>query len=61
MSQDDSKQDRKAVTTDALIKPTETGNITLTEEELSRVSGGRKAGGTPLEYLKITMEDLIVS
>jgi hypothetical protein len=43
MSQNDdvSKQGRKAVTPDALIKPTEKGEVTLTEEELSRVSGGK--------------------
>jgi len=46
MSQNDdvSKQGRKAVTADGLIKPSEKGEITLTETELGRVSGG--VGGT---------------
>jgi hypothetical protein len=42
MSQNDdaSKQGRKAVAADALIKPSEKDEVTLTETELDRVSGG---------------------
>ena len=42
MSRDDDvlKQKRKTASPDALINPTEKGEITLSEGELSRASGG---------------------
>jgi hypothetical protein len=53
---DVSKQDRKAVTPDALIKPTEKGEIMLTEEELSRVSGGAScAAGQHIKKAVLTV------
>jgi hypothetical protein len=33
----------------------------LRDAELNTVSGGRKAGGQPLEFLKITMKEVTVS
>jgi hypothetical protein len=46
---------------DSLVTLTEESEIELTEQELSRVCGGRKAGERPLEYLKVTMTDILVS
>ena len=33
----------------------------LSDAELNTVSGGRKAGAEPLEFIKITMTDVLVS
>jgi hypothetical protein len=46
---------------DCLTTTTNEGRIELTEEELSRVAGGRKAGGRPVEYLKIKFQDILIS
>jgi hypothetical protein len=45
---------------DELAKTTDEGKIELQEHELSRVIGGgvRKAGGTPVEYLKIKLSEV---
>ena len=37
-----SKREQKRATPDALVKTTKKGHIKLTEEELSRVTGGQK-------------------
>jgi bacteriocin-like protein len=47
---------------DQLTMATDDTKIELTEQELSRISGGRgKTSEKPLEYLKITMKDIIVT
>ena len=47
---------------DQLTMATDDAKIELTEQELSRISGGRgKTSEKPLEYLKITMNDIIVT
>jgi bacteriocin-like protein len=49
---------------DQLTVTTGEAKIELTEEELSQVAGGSKTratGGKPLEFLKIGMEDVVVS
>jgi hypothetical protein len=47
---------------DELSKTTDEGKIELHEQELGRATGGvRKAGGTPVEYLKVRMSDLFVT
>ena len=49
---------------DRLTMTTSEGKIELKEEELSRVTGGlvvRKAGKTPIEFLKIKLNDVLVS
>jgi hypothetical protein len=45
---------------DELSKTTDEGKIELHEQELGRVtgSGARKAGGTPVEYLKIKLSEV---
>jgi hypothetical protein len=35
--------------------------IELTEQELTRVCGGRKAGERPIEYLVIKMSDILIT
>jgi len=45
MSNDLSKQKGKAASPDAAIKAADKGGITLTEEDLTRVSGGACATG----------------
>jgi len=49
---------------DRLTMTTSEGKIELKEEELSRATGGlavRKAGKTPIEFLKIKLNDVLVS
>jgi len=49
---------------DRLTMTTTEGKIELKEEELSRATGGlavRKAGKTPIEFLKIKLNDVLVS
>ena len=45
---------------DELSKTTDEGKIELHEQELGRVTGSRarKAGGTPVEYLKIKLSEV---
>jgi len=54
MSRDDDvlKQKRKTASPDALINPTGKGEITLSEDELSRASGGLTTDGTSGERIK---------
>jgi hypothetical protein len=33
----------------------------LTDDQLEAVAGGRKAGGDPIEYLKIKLTDVLIS
>lgn len=40
---------------------TDQGKIELQEQELSRVTGGRKAGEKPLEFLKIKLTEVFIS
>jgi bacteriocin-like protein len=50
-----SRRDHQTTTTDD-------ANIELTEQELSRITGGRgKTSEKPREFIKITMSDIIVS
>jgi bacteriocin-like protein len=44
---------------DDLTKTTNKGDVELSEEELKRVSGGTK--GQQLEFLKVTMKDVIIT
>ena len=46
---------------DAPAKAAVTGMTELSDEQLDWVAGGRKAGGEQLEYLKVSMEDLLIS
>jgi len=43
-------------------KPTREQHIReLSETELKVVAGGRKAGEKPLDYMKITMSDVLIA
>ena len=46
---------------DRLTTTTADGKIELTEEELGRVTGGRKAGEQPFEYLIIKLEQALIT
>jgi hypothetical protein len=49
------------LSTDSLLKTSKKKkDIELTEQELGKVSGGRK-GNTPVEYIKLTIKDVIIS
>ena len=44
-----------------LTMTTQEAKIELTEQELSRATGGGKTREKPREFIKITMSDIIVS
>jgi hypothetical protein len=55
------KKTPKAKPADTLLKTHKKGEIELTEQELEKASGGRKAGKDQLEFLTITMKDVIIT
>ena len=59
----DSNADKSAENVSSPSSPEQLEDLTpkLSEADQSSVVGGRKAGGTQQEYLKVTMEDLIIS
>ena len=58
---DPSNKDATISSTDDLVKTTNAGKVELTEEQLNRVTGGRKAGKGQQEFLVIKMNDVIVT
>lgn len=46
---------------DGLVKTSAEAAIELTEAELKQVAAGRKAGDKPLEYLKVELENVLIS
>jgi bacteriocin-like protein len=50
----------KAKPADKLLKTSKKKDVELTEKELDKVTGGRKAGKDQPEFLKITMKDVII-
>ena len=57
MSQDKSKP----TSPENLVKSSSTAAVELSETDLDKVAGGRKAGEQPQEYLKIKLTDVIIS
>jgi bacteriocin-like protein len=55
------KMQKRPKSTDTLLKTSKKKDIELTEKELDKVTGGRKAGDKPQEYIKITMKDVIIT
>jgi len=56
------KENSKPTSPEDLVKSSSTAPVELAETDLENVSGGgRKAGDKPLEYLKIKLEDVIIS
>jgi hypothetical protein len=56
------KENSKPTSPEDLVKSSSAAPVELAETDLEKVSGGgRKAGDKPLEYLKIKLEDVIVS
>ena len=59
-----SQEQQEPLWADVATKPAITGMTELSDEQLDWVGGGRRtkaAGENPLEYLKVTMEDIIVT
>ena len=46
---------------DDLVQTTKSSDVELTEEQLNRVTGGRKAGSGQQEFLVIKMNDVIIT
>jgi hypothetical protein len=57
MAKDKSKQ----ISPENLVKSSSTAPVELSETELDKVAGGRKAGGDQQDYLKITLTDAAIS
>jgi len=58
---DPSNKNATISSTDDLVKTTNAGEVELTEEQLNRVTGGRKAGKDQQEILVIKMNDVIIT
>ena len=48
-------------TPESLVKTSADGSVELSEAELQQVAGGKKAGTNQQEFLKIKMEDILIS
>ena len=57
---DPSNKDATISSADDLTKTTNKGDVELSEEELKRVTGGGQ-GTKPVEYLKVKLNDIIVT
>jgi type VI protein secretion system component Hcp len=55
------KDNSKPTSPENLVKSSSTAPVELSETELEKVAGGRKAGGDQQEYLKIKLNDVLVS
>lgn len=51
----------KPTSPENLVQSSSTARVELSESELDKVNGGRKAGEQPKEYLKIKLEDIQIS
>ena len=56
MTKEISKKDQEN-----LVKTSAEGSVELSESDLEKVAAGRKAGEKPLEYLKVEMENVLIS
>jgi hypothetical protein len=57
-----SKDQTKPASPEDLVKSSSTAPVEVSESDLEKVSGGvRKAGEKPIEFLKVTLEDTIIS
>ena len=56
MTKEISKKDQED-----LVKTSTEASVELSESDLEKVAAGRKAGEKPLEYLKIKLEDVIIT
>jgi hypothetical protein len=55
------QENTQGETSDPLLKTHKKGEIELTEQELGKVTGGRKAGKDQPEFLKITLKDVMIT
>jgi len=56
-----SKDKSKPTSPEDLVKSSSAAPVELSETDLEKVAGGRKAGEQPVEYLKIKLTDVIIS
>jgi hypothetical protein len=56
MTKEISKKDQEN-----LVKTSTEGSVELSESDLEKVAAGRKAGEKPLEYLKVELENILIS
>jgi bacteriocin-like protein len=55
------KETQKPASPEQLVETSKKGAIELSEQELKQVAGGRKAGGDQQEFLKIKLDDTLIS
>ena len=55
------KDHSKPTSPESLVKSSTTAPVELSETDLEKVAGGRKAGEKQQEYLKIKLTDVIVT
>ena len=56
MTKEISKKDQEN-----LVKTSTEGSVELAESDLEKVAAGRKAGEKPIEYLKVELENILIS
>ena len=56
-----SKDKSKPTSPENLVKSSSNASVELSESDLEKVAGGRKAGEQPQEYLKIKLTDVLIS
>ena len=56
-----SKDQSKPTSPEDLVKSSSAAPVELSESDLEKVAGGRKAGEKPVEYLKIKLTDVIIT
>jgi hypothetical protein len=54
-------KDRETTSPERLVKTSEAANIELSESELQKVAGGRKAGESQKDFLKVTLKEVIIT
>jgi hypothetical protein len=57
---DPSKKDTSISSADDLVKTSKSGDVELSEQELSRVTGGT-GKQKPVEYLKVKLDEVIIT
>jgi hypothetical protein len=55
------RKQQPKLSSDSLLKTSKRGAVELTEQELGKVTGGRRAGTAPVEFLKVKLNDVILT
>ncbi|HEY4164475.1 MAG TPA: hypothetical protein VGM59_15520 [Dongiaceae bacterium] len=53
-------KDRETASPEQLVKTSEAATIELSESELQKVAGGRKAGESQKDFLTVTLKDAVI-